>query len=163
MKKFLSLVLAIMIMVLPVVCLAAETYLVDTPVAPFTVDLTDVLVAIVVVISGIICRYITPLMRDKYIKILVKTAYYAAEQLYDTGIIEDKLQYAEEWLQDHGVKVDTRALIEAFVGEVNQSRKDLEDEYYLASCYDTIREDGDEDDEEGWEEVPTGSQETPIQ
>ena len=101
MKKFLSLVLAIMIMVLPVVCLAAETYLVDTPVAPFTVDLTDVLVAIVVVISGIICRYITPLMKDKYIKILVKTAYYAAEQLYDTGVIEDKLQYAEEWLQDH--------------------------------------------------------------
>ena len=49
-----------------------------------------------------------------------RTAVYAAEQLYRTGTIRDRLEYAEKWLESHGYAVD-RAQIEA---QVKQMRID---------------------------------------
>lgn len=54
----------------------------------------------------------------------VKTAVYAAEQLYKTSVISDRLSYAEKWLRARGYNVE-RAQVEAAVAEMQLYRLDL--------------------------------------
>lgn len=112
-----------------------------------TIDLTKIIEAALTILMGIVAYYVIPLLKDKRIRALVKTAYYAAEQLYNIGEIDDKLAYAEEWLKKKGIKVDTRALMEAFCGEVNQYKEDLELQYFARAAYDEGYFYGDEDED----------------
>lgn len=163
MKKLLALALAV-IMTLTMTVGLAEAVVTPEVTQGFTWDLTKLLEVIVTLIFGVIVYHLTPYLKDKRVQALVKTAYYAAEQLYNTGEIKDKLAYAEAWLKKKGVKVDTRALIEAFCGEVNEYREQLELEYLARAAYEYgyfDPEDDEEDfeddeyDDEGWEDSET--------
>lgn len=146
MKKLLSILLAVMLMSLVITCAVAEG-VTDPTVAPvLSVDITDIITAVMTVLIGLVVYFVRPYFKNKYVQALVKTAYFAAEQLYDTGVITDKLAYAEEYLKKKGIKVDTRALIEAFVGEMNSYRKELDYQYALEDLYSSEDLDDDEED-----------------
>lgn len=147
MKKLLSILLAVMLMSLMITCAVAEG-VTDPTVSPaFSVDITDIIRAVMTVLIGFVVYFIRPYFKNKYVQALVKTAYFAAEQLYDTGVITDKLAYAEEYLKKKGIKVDTRALIEAFVGEMNSYYKELDHQYALEELYSYEDLDEDEDND----------------
>lgn len=147
MKKLLSTLLAVMLMSLLITCAVAEG-VTDPTVSPaLSVDITDIIRAVMTVLIGVVVYFIRPYFKNKYVQALVKTAYFAAEQLYDTGVITDKLAYAEEYLKKKGIKVDTRALIEAFVGEMNSYWKELDYQYALEKIYSYEDLDEDEDND----------------
>lgn len=117
----------------------------------FTVDLTGIVLAVMGVITTIILKYVIPLLKTERARKLAQIAVQSAEQLFTTGVIDDKLAYAEQWLLDHGVKLDRRALVEAAVAELNQYKKELEyqSEFLNPADYDEFDDvDEDEDDDE---------------
>lgn len=94
-----------------------------------TIDLTDIIRAILVLIMALISRYLIPWINAKLgteklstLKIWVKAAVEAAEQIYTgTGRGTEKRQFVEKFLQDKGYRLDTQeldTLIEAAVREL---------------------------------------------
>lgn len=98
-----------------------------------TIDLTKIILAVITLIFGILMRYLIPAVKEKLstdqlelLRIAVKTAVYAAEQLYDSDQGQRKLNYVIDLLWQQGYIVDkaqvdetTRALIEAMVRELH--------------------------------------------
>lgn len=91
-----------------------------------TIDLTGIVLAIIGVLGSIAISYVIPMLKTERAKKLAVIAVQAAEQLFTTGVIDDKLEYAEKWLEEHGVKTDRRVLIESAVAELNKFKKELE-------------------------------------
>lgn len=102
-----------------------------------TIDLTQIILAVITLIFGILMRYVIPVAKDKLtdnqmelLRIAVKTAVYAAEQLYGSKQGQEKLKYVIDLLHKQGyivdvdnVEVTMRALIEAFVKELDLEQK----------------------------------------
>lgn len=98
-----------------------------------TIDLTQIILAVITLIFGILMRYVIPAAKEKLdtnqmvmLRIAVKTAVYAAEQLYNSDQGQEKLAYVVELLHKQGYILDpekvedtTRALIEAMVRELH--------------------------------------------
>lgn len=92
-----------------------------------TIDLTALCNAGIALLCALVTYRLVPWIKARASKeqqealaLAARTAVYAAEQLYRTGAIQDRLAYAEEWLGEHGYTVD-RAQIEA---QVKQLRMD---------------------------------------
>lgn len=93
-----------------------------------TIDLTQIILAIITLIGGIITRYLIPWIKSKLddhqyeaLKILVRTGVFAAEQLFTSEQWKEKKQYVVDLLKENGYKVDVTsvdALIEATVREL---------------------------------------------
>ena len=93
-----------------------------------TIDLTQIILAIITLIGAIITRYIIPWIKSKLderqyeiFKTLVRTGVFAAEQLFSTAQWKEKKQYVVDLLKENGYKVDETAvdaLIEATVREL---------------------------------------------
>ena len=93
-----------------------------------TIDLTQIILAIITLIFGLITRYLIPWIKgklndDQYAVFiaLVRTGVYAAEQLFTSEQWKEKKQYVVNLLQQNGYKVDdiaVDALIEATVREL---------------------------------------------
>ena len=97
------------------------------------IDLTQIILAVITLIFGILMRYVIPAAKEKLntdqmalLRIAVKTAVYAAEQMYTSDQGQKKLQYVIDLLWQQGYIVDpmqvedsTRALIEAMVKELH--------------------------------------------
>ena len=84
----------------------------------------------VVTLIGYIMVKIKPLLEDKTAKGIIEILVNAAEQLYEAGHGEDKLNYvleqAEEWLKQYHIVLDMqkiRALVEAEVLKINLEKK----------------------------------------
>lgn len=107
-----------------------------------TIDLTGIVLAIIGVLGSVVIAYIIPLLKTERAKKLAVIAVQAAEQLFTTGVIDDKLAYAEQWLYEHGIKTDRRVLIEAAVSELNKFKKELEyeSEFMNPPDYDGLDE-----------------------
>ena len=102
-----------------------------------TIDLTQIILAVITLIFGILMRYVIPVAKNKLtdnqmelLRIAVKTAVYAAEQLYGSKQGQEKLKYVIDLLHKQGyivdvdnVEVTMRALIEAFVKELDLEQK----------------------------------------
>ena len=98
-----------------------------------TIDLTPIILSVITLLFGLLMRYVIPTAKEKLsgnqmemLRIAVKTAVYAAEQLYNSGQGQEKLHYVVDLLYKQGYIVDpdkiedtTRALIEAFVKELH--------------------------------------------
>ena len=98
-----------------------------------TIDLTPIILSVITLIFGLLMRYVIPAAKEKLsgnqmemLRIAVKTAVYAAEQLYNSSQGQEKLHYVVDLLYKQGYIVDpekiedtTRALIEAFVKELH--------------------------------------------
>ena len=85
------------------------------------VDLTDLFKAVLAVLSTLLTGYLIPWLRAKagkekqeMVNCWIDVAVYAAQQLYETQTISDRLDYAARWLEEHNITVD-RAQIEAGV------------------------------------------------
>jgi hypothetical protein len=93
-----------------------------------TIDLTQIILAIITLISGIIARYVIPWLKNKLtdhqyevFNGLVRTGVYAAEQLFTSAQWKEKKAYVVNLLKENGYSVDETAvdaLIEATVREL---------------------------------------------
>lgn len=94
-------------------------------------DITPVIEAAAALIAALITAFLIPYIKSKTtsqqqaeINEWVKIAVAAAEQIYTgSGRGEEKKQYVLDWLNSHGITLDTSkidAMIEAAVYELNQ-------------------------------------------
>lgn len=87
------------------------------------IDLTPIVQAVLAVLAALITAFVIPWIKAKatvqqreLLERGVKTAVFAAEQVYGSGWGRDKMRYAEEYLRKRGYTVDID-LIEATVRE----------------------------------------------
>ena len=93
-----------------------------------TIDLTQIILAIITLIGAIITRYLIPWLKDKLddrqynvLATLVRVGVFAAEQLFSSEQWKEKKQYVVDLLKENGYTVDTTAvdaLIESTVREL---------------------------------------------
>ncbi len=96
------------------------------------IDLTQIILAVITLIFGLISRYAIPYAKSKLnsdqmdiLRTAVKTAVYAADQLYNSDQGKAKKQYVIDLLKEQGYIVDPEqieptmdALIESMVKEL---------------------------------------------
>lgn len=104
------------------------------------IDLTPIILSVITLIFGLLMKYVIPAVKEKMtgnqielLRIAVKTAVYAAEQLYNSDQGKEKLKYVVDLLYQQGYIVDpaqiedtTRALIEAMVKELKMEQAKIE-------------------------------------
>lgn len=93
-----------------------------------TIDLTQIILAVITLIGGLVARYVIPWIKGKLderqydvFNGLVRVGVYAAEMLYNSDQGKEKKQYVLDLLKDNGYEVDSMAvdaLIEATVKEL---------------------------------------------
>lgn len=93
-----------------------------------TIDLTQIILAILTLVGTVITRYLIPWLKQKTserqfeaLKILARTGVYAAEQIFSTEQWKEKKEYVVNLLEENGYSVDSNsvdALIEAMVREL---------------------------------------------
>ena len=93
-----------------------------------TIDLTQIILAIITLIGGLIARYLIPWIKSKLderqydvFNGLVRVGVFAAEQIFGSEQGKEKKQYVINLLKENGYDVDTTAvdaLIEATVKEL---------------------------------------------
>lgn len=93
-----------------------------------TIDLTQIILAIITLIGAIITRYLIPWIKSKLndnqyetFCTLIRVGVYAAEQLFPRDKWKEKKQYVVDLLEENGYTVDTTAvdaMIEATVREL---------------------------------------------
>ena len=93
-----------------------------------TIDLTQIILAIITLIGAIITRYLIPWIKNKLddrqyevLATLVRVGVYAAEQLFSRDEWKEKKQYVVDLLSENGYSIDAtavNALIEATVREL---------------------------------------------
>lgn len=99
------------------------------------IDLTGISVAIVVLLTGLVIKFLIPVFNGKVdadtrneIFFWVKIAVEAAEMVFKgTGLGAAKKQYVKEFLEEHGFKLDEKELdlaIESAVFEMKNAIKD---------------------------------------
>ena len=92
------------------------------------IDLTQIILAVIALISAVLTGFVIPWIKskldDRQYEILVafvKTAVYAAEQLFTSEQWKEKKQYVQDLLLQNGYQIDLApvdALIEATVREL---------------------------------------------
>ena len=106
-----------------------------------TIDLTQIILAIIAVISAVLTGYVIPLLKSKLdtendkisenkralIKLAIQTAVAAAEQLYTSEQCAEKKAYVQAVLHSQGYQTDTAAIDAAIEAEVLKLHKALED------------------------------------
>ena len=93
-----------------------------------TIDLTQIILAVIALLSAIITGFVIPWLRNKLtdhqydtLATLVRVGVFAAEQLFTSEEWKEKKQYVVDLLEENGYKVDVTAvdaLIEATVREL---------------------------------------------
>ena len=99
-----------------------------------TIDLTQIILAVLTLIVGLITRYVVPWIKGKLderqydvFNGLVRVGVYAAEQIFTSEQWKEKKQYVVDLLKENGYTVDTTAvdaLIEATVRELRIEQGD---------------------------------------
>lgn len=119
-KVFTSLILAAVLIFASVAL--AEVALAETAAtSPPAIDLTGIINAVIAVLGALVTYRLLPWLKantsakqQQITQTAIATAVFAAEQLYSTNMVSDRLTYALQWLNDHGYTVD-RAQVEAEV------------------------------------------------
>ena len=97
-----------------------------------TIDLTQIILAVITLLFGLLTRYAIPYAKSKLnkdqmeaLQIAVKTAVYAADMIYSSNQGKEKKAYVVNLLAQQGYILDTgaveestNALIEAMVKEL---------------------------------------------
>lgn len=93
-----------------------------------TIDLTQIILAIITLIFGLITRYVIPWIKDRLddrqydvFVTLVRVGVYAAEQIFTSEQWQEKKQYVLDLLEENGYAIDSTAvdaLIESTVREL---------------------------------------------
>ena len=100
-------------------------------------DVTNIISAIITLISAIIVTILIPYFKAKTtaqtqnnLMIIIKAAVLAAEQIFKgTGLGKEKKEYVLQYLKDKGIKIDTNSvlkdvdnMIESVVYEMNKEK-----------------------------------------
>ena len=93
------------------------------------IDLTQIVVALIGVLSTVVTVFVIPLIRQRLsdgqlenLNRIVKIFVYAAEQLVGSGHGAEKKEKVRQWLMEHGIDAnleEVNAAIEAAVKEMN--------------------------------------------
>lgn len=90
-------------------------------------DFTPILEAIIALAASAITIFLIPWLRQRYgnetlekARGWVEIAVYAAEKLYGAGNGDQKLEYAEAFLAQHNIKLDTSELIAMVNAEIKK-------------------------------------------
>lgn len=93
-----------------------------------TIDLTQIILAVIALISALLTGYVIPWIKNKLtdhqydaLTTMVRVGVFAAEQLFTSEQWKEKKQYVVDLLKENGYTVDTTAvdaLIEATVREL---------------------------------------------
>lgn len=90
-------------------------------------DITPLMEAIIALAAAAITMFLIPWLRERYgnenmekIRGWVQIAVYAAEKLYGAGNGDQKLEYAEAFLAEHKIKLDTYELIAMVNAEIKK-------------------------------------------
>ena len=96
-----------------------------------TIDLTQIILAIITLIGAIISRYLIPMLKDKLderkydiFNGLVRVGVYAAEQLYNSDQGKEKKEYVLQLLKTNGYEIDTGA-VDALIEAINAALAEL--------------------------------------
>ena len=103
-----------------------------------TIDLTQIILAVITLLFGVLMRYVIPNIKAKtnesqmeLIRAAVKSAVYAVEQLYKSKPGQEKKQMVIEFLKEQGyilndekIESDINYLIEEIVKELNIEQND---------------------------------------
>lgn len=103
-----------------------------------TIDLTQIILAVITLLFGVLMRYVIPNIKAKtsanqmeIIRAAVKSAVYAVEQLYKSKPGQEKKQMVIEFLKEQGYILDDiqiedniNYLIEEIVKELNIEQKE---------------------------------------
>ena len=125
MKKVFSMILALAMIAMPIVCMAEEV--VDG--GEHLIDLTALIMALIGLIFGVVFYKLLPFLKAKMtdgqlatLAAVCKVLVYAAEQMFVNGKGEEKLNYVLGKLKVFGFKFDAevlRAYVEAEVKDMN--------------------------------------------
>lgn len=91
-----------------------------------TINLTDIILALITLLGGIVVRYVVPFIQSKltdknyaFFVEAVNIAVYAAEQIYKgAGRGAEKLEYVKNLLAEQGYNIDDDAVIAAIEAQV---------------------------------------------
>lgn len=93
-----------------------------------TIDLTQIILAVITLIGALITRYLIPWIKSKLnekqyndLVILARVGVFAAEQIFSSEQWKEKKQYVLDLLKENGYEVDSTsvdALIESLVREL---------------------------------------------
>lgn len=93
-----------------------------------TIDLTQIILAVITLIGGIIARYLIPWIKGKLndqqsetLNGMIRVAVFAAEQIFNSTEGKAKKEYVQKLLADNGWDIDSAlvdAAIEAMVKEL---------------------------------------------
>lgn len=103
-----------------------------------TIDLTQIILAVITLLFGLLMRYVVPNIKSKtsanqmeLIRAAVKSAVYAVEQLYKSKPGQEKKQLVIEFLKEQGYILDDMQIenninymIEEFVKELSLEQKE---------------------------------------
>lgn len=96
------------------------------------IDLTQIIVAVITLIFGLIAKYVIPYLKEKYsteqlekMKLWAQVAVEAAEMLYvGSGKGEEKKKYVLEFLNKKGFSVDMETLENLLESAVLEMKKE---------------------------------------
>lgn len=149
MKKYARMiVLATMLLMLLIVLVLPCTALAEgAPVPAEPIDLTPMVNAAIALIGAIFVGKIVPYLKERMtasqyerLEAAVRVAVYAAEEVYQSGHGDEKLNYAKAYLKRHGYDVD--------VDQIKAAVKQMRDGEFPAVEIEGSVEVSDEDDPE---------------
>lgn len=121
MKKIFALIIVSMLIVFPMLIAGVAVAETATGAAPFTIDLTKILEAVITLLAALITYRLVPWIKSRttenqqiLLQSMVRTLVFAAEQLYGAGHGQEKFDYVCDQLKQRGYTVD-RDEIEATV------------------------------------------------
>lgn len=101
--------------------------------AQSAIDLTGVCNAVIALLGALVTYRLIPWIKarttkeqQEMLEAGVRTAVYAAEQLYKTGAVQDRMEYALKWLNQHGYNAD-RVQVEAAVREMQTNQVEIQE------------------------------------
>ena len=91
------------------------------------IDLTPLVQAIIALAATAVTVFLIPWLRNRYgnetlekARSWVQIAVYAAEKVYGAGHGDEKLAYAEDFLAQHKIKLDTDTLLAMVNAEIRK-------------------------------------------
>lgn len=101
------------------------------------IDITPIIEAIIALLATIITVKVIPWIKakttneqQKKIKAAVRTAVFAAEQVYGAGHGKEKLNYAAKYLRKHGYEVDfdqIEAAVRTYFSHAEEDEEELDE------------------------------------
>lgn len=110
------------------------------------IDFTPLFEALIALLAAVTSIYLIPWIKTRFdadqiakARMVAEIAVYAAEKAYGAGHGKEKLEYAEQILAAHGVKLDAQRLVTMIDAEI---KKMEQSEMYVLEAAEAMTEEG---------------------